>query len=127
MSIRFTSSLLAVLAVSSALAQTPPATEYPSGAVALSNEAIQTRLNGKLFSAKSADGMAWRFDFKDNGYAYLNTDRGYSDFGPWRIESGQWCTDWKKTGPACSELREKDSQLYFKRASNGEVLQLLPR
>ena len=127
MSIRFTSSLLAVLAVSSALAQNTPPTEYPSGSVALANEAIQQRLNGKLFSAKPADGSAWRFDFKDNGYMYFNTDRGYSDFGPWRIESGQWCVDLKKSGPSCSDLREKDGQLYYKRASNGEVLQLLPR
>lgn len=127
MSIRLVLTLALLIGASAALAQNPRPTEYPPEAVALGPEVIQQRLAGRVFSVKPADGSTWRLEFKDTGWFYIDTDRGYRDSGKWRIDGTQWCADLSRSGVSCSELREKDGQLYYRRVSNGEIVQLLPR
>ena len=126
MSLRAVSSFALLLVASCAYSQTTLPTEYPKDATAVGSEAIQQKLFGKIFAANVTDGNAWRLEFRATGYMFLNTDGGYGDYGKWWVEGNQWCVELRRTGLACSELREKGALLYFKRASNGEIVQLRP-
>jgi hypothetical protein len=126
MSLRTVSSVVLLLVASSAYSQARLPTEYPQDATALGSEALQQNLFGKIFAANVTDGSAWRLEFRATGYMFLNTDRGHSDSGKWWVEGNQWCVELRRTGLACSELREKGALLYSKRASNGEIVQLRP-
>jgi hypothetical protein len=116
-----------VLLAGQALAQATFPTEFPAGAKVLTSEEIKSTLSGKTFTVSPADGTTWRLEFKDSGYVFLDTSRGYRDSGKWRIESNQWCTDLQKTGTACTELRLNGEILYYKRAANGEVVPMVLR
>ena len=102
-------------------------TEFPKDAVAVAPEAIKDRLSGKVFKMKISTGDDWRLEFKSNGYFFFNAGRGYSDSGKWRVDGSKWCADLQKTGDACSELWERGEDLFYKRASNGEVIQMVAR
>ena len=39
----------------------------------------------------------------------------------------KWCAELRKTGLSCSELRQMGEVLYYKRASNGEVVPMTLR
>ena len=108
-------------------AQTVIPTEFPDDVAPLSADALRDRLAGKVFGAKMADGGNWRYEFKSNGYFYLDASGGYRDTGKWRTEDGKVCTEMQKTGASCSEVRAKGDVLHLKRASNGEVVGLTVR
>lgn len=106
------------------VAQTSLPTEFPTDSVTLAPEVLTQRLVGKVFKVKPADGTTWRLEYKDSGYAFLDTSRGYRDTGKWRVEGTQLCADWQRSPSGCSETRAKGDVIYLKRISNGEVVAL---
>jgi hypothetical protein len=108
-------------------AQTTPNGEFPPDATSLDAAAIQQALAGRSFNVVPAQGAAFRLQFQSGGYVYLNTERGFQDSGTWRAEDGQWCFEFQRSGKGCNPTRTKDQQLFVKRASNGEVVALVPR
>jgi hypothetical protein len=115
--------LLSLFCATTLSAQTGIPTEFHPDATTLSADALRERLSGKVFGAKLADGNNWRYDFKADGYFYLNAG-GYRDSGKWRTEDGKVCFDMRKTGESCNEMRARGDALQTKRASSGEVATL---
>jgi hypothetical protein len=111
----------------SVFAQSAVPLEFPAGATPIGAEPLKARLTDRVFGAKMTDGRAWRFEWKSNGYFFINIDSGYSDSGKWRTEDGKVCAEMQKTGASCSDMRVVGDVLYMKRASNGEVVALQPR
>lgn len=111
----------------SAFAQSPIPTTFPEGAIPATEQQLKARLTDRVFGARMTNGDDWRLEYKSNGYFFLNTSRGYSDSGKWRIEEGKVCTDMQKTGASCSEMSIFNDVLYLKRATNGEVAALQPK
>lgn len=105
-----------------AFAQSPMPTEFPIDAVATSADDLRGRISGKVFKVKLADGTTWRLEYKANGYAFVDTSRGFRDTGKWRVEDSKLCSDWQKAPSGCSETRIKGEAIYLKRISNGEVI-----
>ena len=120
--------LAAVLAAaaSAAGAQTQLPTEFPDDAQPFTAETLRERVAGKVFKVKPADGSEWRLDYKANGYAFIDTSRGFRDSGTWKVEGTQLCVEWKRSSNGgCSEARLKGDTLYVKRSANGEVIVLM--
>ncbi|MDB5892417.1 MAG: hypothetical protein JWP47_3248 [Polaromonas sp.] len=105
------------------MAQTPAPTEFPAEATPLAGTELQARIAGKAFNAKPADGNGWRTQYNANGYAFLDTSRGYRDTGSWRVEKNTLCVNWQKLPSGCNEVRAIEGSLYLKRVS-GEVVRL---
>jgi hypothetical protein len=120
-------SLCAALLSASAFAQSAVPTTFPEGAAIATAEQLNSRLAGRVYGARMTNGDVWRFEWKSNGFFFLNAGGGYSDTGKWRVEDGKICAEMQKSGPACSEMRISNDVLYMKRASNGEVVALQPR
>ena len=116
----------AVLTSAATLAQAPIPQEFPSNATSISAEQLRERLSDRVFGARATDGKDWRWEWKTNGYIFLNIG-GYSDSGKWRAEDGKVCVDMNKSGATCSEMRLVGDVLYMKRTINGEVIGLLPK
>lgn len=117
--------LFALLSWALAHAQTTPLpTEFPPDAAPIGADALRERLSGKVFRARIANGDAWRMQYMANGYFFINTDRGFADDGKWRVEDSRFCTELKKVAASCAEARIKGGAIYFKRASNGEVVEM---
>jgi len=90
-------------------------------------DVIREQLAGKTYTVKPSDGTTWRLEFKADGYAFLDTSRGYRDSGKWRIDVNSWCIELQKSGLACSELRRKGDVFYYRRISNGEIVPMTVR
>jgi hypothetical protein len=118
---------VALLSATLVYAQVIPQQAFPERSTPVTGDLIKERLAGKVFSVKPADGSTWRLEFKTSGDLFLDTDRGYRDYGTWRVEGNNWCADLRKTGVSCSELRQLEEVLYYKRASNGEVVAMTLR
>lgn len=116
--------LLALLPGTFAYAQAPMPTEFPPDAAPIGADALRERLSGKVFRARIANGDVWRLQYNANGYFFMNTERGFNDDGKWRTEGGSFCTELKKVAPSCAETRIKGDSIYFKRTSNGEVVEM---
>jgi hypothetical protein len=108
-------------------AQSPIPTEFPSDASTIAGEALGSRVAGKVFTVKPADGSSWRLEYTSDGYAFIDTSGGFRDTGKWRVEGNTLCIDWRKTTGGCAEARMKGEALYIKRTNNGEVVELIPR
>jgi hypothetical protein len=117
--------LAALAAQASAQAPSVP-TEFPQDAEPVPAEALKSRLAGRIFSAKLADGTGWRLEYTDGGYFYVDTTKGFRGTGTWRVEGSQLCTELKTASSGCSEARRHGERLFIKRAS-GEVIELVPR
>jgi len=109
------------------LAQSPLPTEFPSDAVPIAGDALGSRVSGRVFTFKSADGSSFRLEYTSDGYSFIDTSRGFRDTGKWRVEGNTLCIDWRKATGGCSEARLKGEALYIKRTSNGEVVELVPK
>lgn len=113
-----------------ALAQSAPPTgaamEFPGDAASLTGDAMRERLANKVFGSPLADGSSWRLDFRDSGYIFFDTSRGFRDTGKWRIEAPSLCFEMQKTGSSCNEVRSAGDRLYLQR-TNGEVLTMSPK
>ncbi|BEP95801.1 hypothetical protein GmRootA79_41850 [Acidovorax sp. A79] len=114
-------SAAAMAAGASATAQT---TDFPEGAQPLTPEALREALTGKVFSITPAKGSTWRWEFKGNGYFFLNAG-SFSDSGKWSTKESSVCQDTGKN-MGCNEMRQKDGTLYLKRDS-GEIVTFKPQ
>jgi hypothetical protein len=111
----------------SVLAQSAIPTTFPDGAVAATAEQLKTRLTDRVFGARMTNGDDYRFEYKSNGYFFLNTSRGFADSGKWRVEESKVCSDMQKLGSICQDMRIVNDVLYLKRSTNGEVVALQPK
>jgi hypothetical protein len=116
---------LAAVVASAAWGQTAP-TEFPAGAQPVADAALKEHLAGKVFHIERADGNHWRLQYQGHGYYYINTTRGYTDSGKWRVEDSKLCSEPQKTKPACNEVRLVGEVMHLKR-DNGEVIKFEPR
>ena len=106
------------------LAQTKLVTEFPDGATALTPEAMKARFTpGAEFSFRSAEGYAVRMSFQDGGQATIAAPVA-TDAGRWRIEGSSVCFELRRISSGCNEVRLVGDALYWKRASNDEVVRL---
>lgn len=123
-----TTALLLPLAAAAqpASAPAPLPVEFPADAQALADAALHARLVGRVYRGQPAAGAGWRLEFKDSGYAFINTTNGGSDSGRWRVEGTKMCVAWQRFPGGCSEMRADREALYLKRTSNGEVVVLRP-
>lgn len=117
----------ALLSVGSASAQKTFPTEYPAEAKPVAGSEIANRLTGKAFQVTTVTSGNWRLQFDKLGYAFVDTDNGYRDNGPWRVQGERWCTNMSKTGDQCADLYAVGETLYYKRNSNGEVVSMTLR
>ena len=109
-----------------ALAQTAaPNTEFPVDAESVEGDALRQRMAGKSFTAVAADGLEMRLQYKDNGFAFIDTSRGFRDTGKWRVEGKNVCTDWSRAPSGCSEARRRTGQLRG-RGGRADVRQRRP-
>ena len=101
-------------------------TEFPADAENVEGDALRQRMAGKSFTAVAADGLEMRLQYKDNGFAFLDTSRGFRDTGKWRVEGKNVCTDWNRAPSGCSETRTRGELVHIRRVSNNEILLLKP-
>ncbi len=121
--------LAALPLLASAQTPVPPSgapTSFPADAAAPTAEALRNNVAGKVLHATLFDGSTWRIDYRDNGYAYLDTGSGFRDTGKWHLEEDKLCAEWKKAPSGCNEVRTRGDTVFIKRA-NGEVVALKPR
>lgn len=111
----------------SALAQ-PAAlnTDFPADAEMIEGDALRQRMAGKSFKAVAADGVEMRLQYKNDGFAFVDTSRGFRDTGKWRVEGKNVCVEWNRAPSGCSEARAKGEFVHIRRISTPEVLTLKP-
>lgn len=98
---------------------------FPEGVTLPIAQDLKTALAERIFKAKYANGMTVRYQFKGD-YLYVDAGRR-SDSGPWRVEDGKMCVDFRRTFPSgCVQARMLVDAVWFKRATTGEVVQLVP-
>ena len=99
-------------------------TTFPEGSAELTPEALHAALAGKVFRVNPENGKAWRLQYRDNGYFFLNVDGGYNDSGTWSVKDSSLCSEGRKIAASCNPMRLKDGRLYLKR-DNGEVVEFV--
>ena len=112
--------------VAAVSAQTAPATpnfptEFPADAMTLAPQALQQRLDGKVYTAELANGTGWRAEYRGQ-YVFVNLNTGPSDKGKWRVEGSQVCTEYGRFPSGCVEMRASATRVYYKRTGTGEVV-----
>jgi len=119
-------SIAAVPALAAAQSAAVP-DAFPAGAEPVSADRLRALVSGRVFNVKPAVDPAWRLDYKESGYVFLNTASGFADSGRWHTEEAKLCgTGWQRVPSGCGEVRAVGDRLYLKRASNGEVVALVP-
>ena len=120
--------LLSIAAVPAlAAAQSAVSTAFPAGAEPVSADRLRALVSDRVFNVKPAVDPAWRIDYKESGYVFLNVATGLADSGRWHTEEAKLCgTGWQRVPSGCGEVRAVGDRLYLKRASNGEVVALVP-
>ena len=108
----------ACLGVSAARAE-----EFPEGSVALAPAALTEAVSGKVFSVKTAQGAVWRWQFKPDGYFFINVG-SFSDSGKWQAKDSTLCSEGRHVKYSCNEVRSLGGELLLKR-DNGEVVKLV--
>ena len=121
---RFTLAFLAAALPLAAVAQTPLPTEFPADSVLTSADDLRARLGDKVFRIQFADGSSTRIQYNANGYAFLDTSRGFRDSGKWKVEGGKLCNEWRQIASSCSDYRVHGDVVYVRRVSNGEIIAL---
>ena len=104
-----------------ACAQSVP-TEFPEQAVAVTPPTLTAALADKVYSVKTAKGAVWRWQFKADGYFFINVG-SFSDSGKWSAKDSALCTEAKQIKAGCNEVRADGQDLYLKR-DNGEVIKM---
>lgn len=118
--------LLCCLLGMGACATTAPA--FPPAAQPISAKALQERLAGRTYTARTANGMGWEMRYGSDGRMSMSVSNGESDRGHWRTEDGRLCVDFEGKFPTgCSEMRADAARLYLKRGQNGEIVVLTPK
>jgi hypothetical protein len=99
--------------------------EFPEGSAALSPESLSSAISGKVFSVKTAQGSTWRWQFKTDGYFFINIG-SFSDSGKWATKDSALCTEGRQIKYSCNEVRTAGQELLLKR-DNGEIVKLVPQ
>ncbi|MBU6259814.1 MAG: hypothetical protein KGL18_20180 [Burkholderiales bacterium] len=116
------SSVLSLWFVSTlACAQSVP-TEFPQQAAPMAPQALTAALAGKVYSVKPAKGPDWRWQFKADGYFFINVGN-FSDSGKWSVKDSALCSEGRYIKASCNEVRVDGHDLYLKRDS-GEVVKM---
>lgn len=115
--------VLALFVSVQAHAQSAPK-DFPPDSTPLVETAIQENFSGKTFTVKPASGPTWKWQFKTDGYFFFNTSDGFSDSGKWNAKENKLCTEGRRMGASCNEIRKKDAILYYKR-DNGDIVEML--
>lgn len=98
-------------------------TEFPPGAVALTEDSLQA-LAGKRFKGNRSDGQYVALAFGPDRDLRVEWSRGILD-GKARLEGSRLCGDYRRAvHNDCNEVRLLDDTLYYKRNANGEVMAL---
>lgn len=103
-------------------AQTKLVTEFPEGAKPLAAEALKERFSGGDYAFRGANGAEVRMQFQ-GPRAEISAPVA-NDSGSWKIEGSAICFELQKFPSGCNEVRIAGDVLYWKRNSNGEVVQL---
>ncbi|CAM5785118.1 MAG: hypothetical protein J0I00_18390 [Burkholderiales bacterium] len=121
--------LLSVVAVlAGCAAGPPPAADFPPGARIPATGEITSLLRGKSFTLANPNGSTTRVDHAaDASSGIVVYFGGRSDSGTWRAEDGRVCYQFKTIPSACNDVRMVGANIYFKRGSSGQVVQLVPR
>jgi hypothetical protein len=98
-------------------------TSFPDGSEILSQDNLKESLSDKVFAVNVSQGPAWRWEFKSNGYHYLNVGN-FNDSGKWSTKGSTVCTEGRRIEASCNEVRVQAKELYLKR-DNGEVVKLV--
>ena len=103
-----------------------PSASFSPEAQPISAQALQQRLAGKTYTARTAKGQGWEMRYGSDGRMSMSVSDGSSDKGRWRTEDNRLCVDFEGKFPSgCSEIRVgSTTRLYLKRASIGEVVVL---
>lgn len=101
---------------------------FPPEAQPISAAALQTRLAGKSYAGRLANGTGWTARYEANGRLQFNVSNGTSDKGRWQTEDNRLCVTFEGAFPSgCSEMRADAQRLYLQRSSTGEVVTLTPQ
>ena len=99
---------------------------FPDGSSTPSAAELKTRLGGKVFTVKLADGTSWRLQYNSNGYMFVDTSTGFRGNGEWAAEDGKLCSHLRGRDRTCNDVRVHQDIVHLKRDS-GEFIQYLPR
>lgn len=100
------------------------ADEFPEGSTTPTSAELKQFLDGKVFTTKYANGVGMRYDFRSNGYIFVNVTTGANLSGKWSVKDGQLCTETQGAGQ-CSDVRMAKNVLVLKRI-NGEIISFNP-
>ena len=114
------------LALSLLVSLSSQAHGFPADANPVGTADLNSRLAGKQFSVQLKNGVAWRLEFNNNGYFFVDTSTGGRATGTWRADDGRLCSQVSGGDAQCSEARVQDGFLYIRRA-DGEVIKYVPR
>lgn len=106
-------------------AQPALVTEFPAESAPLTSDALKARFTGNVFTFKAANGAELRLQFQST-HVFVNAPAN-NDSGPWKAEGSAVCIDFSKFPSGCNEVRSVGDTLYWKRASNGEVVRLIQK
>ncbi len=101
------------------------AEDFPEGSSPLSPESVSAAIAGKVFSVKTAQGSTWRWQFKTDGYFFIDIG-SFSDTGKWSAKDSSLCSEARQIKYSCNELRTVGQDLLLKR-DNGEIVKLVPQ
>ena len=101
------------------------AEDFPDGSATLTPESVSSAVAGRVFAVKTAQGSSWRWQFKTDGYFYINIG-SFSDTGKWTAKDSSLCTEARQIKYSCNELRTVGQDLLLKR-DNGEIVKLVPQ
>lgn len=99
---------------------------FPEGATTPGADEVRKHLEGKVFNVALAEGIAWRLEYKSNGYFFVNTSTGFNGSGQWQAEDGRLCGQLRGADRNCNDVRFVQGLMHLRRL-NGEVIQLRPK
>lgn len=100
----------------------PP--EFPAEAQAITPEAMKERLAGKKFTSRYSNGMTVTLHYSADQALQLDMSTGLSARGTWRVDGAQICMQFQNAPSGCGESKATATQIYFRRYTNQEVIQL---
>lgn len=117
---------IALSSVACLAAAQAPAAAWPESAQGLADDALRSKVAGKVFRTAGGTIRPARLQYQANGFVFLDVSTGFRDTGKWRVEGVNLCTDWQKApSSGCNETRVAGDIIYLRR-TNGELMSLTP-
>lgn len=104
----------------------PAVEEFPAGATVPTATELKSKLEASKFTVPQRDGSAWRVEFNNAGYFFVNTGQGFNGSGTWRTEDGRLCSQLRGGDAVCNDARVHDGLVHVRR-SNGQIVKYVPR